>query len=452
MNFKSLLLKYEGNFPRYTSYPTAPYFSDKVNTDVYKNWLLSLEDNQEVSFYFHIPFCHQLCWYCGCFTKITQRYKPIKDYLGSLIGEIDVISKIIKNKNLQVCHIHFGGGSPNILSVEDFELLTQKIKDSFVIKNDAEIAIEIDPRTTDKSKIISYVKSGINRVSIGVQDFDSDVQLAINRVQDFDVVNNCINLCRQNGIDSINIDLIYGLPKQTIQSIIKTIDLSVKLNPSRIALFAYAHVKWKKKHMRLIFDEDLPDSSNRIEMYDVASNKIKEAGYFAIGLDHFSKENDEMYLAFVRKDLRRNFQGYSTDKSDVVIGFGISSIGYFKQGYVQNTLDFEEYKQNILDNKLAVKKGIAINKEDKIRKFVIDSIMCYMSVDLKMVCAKFNLSDEHFISEIAKLKVLQEDGLITFNNNVITVNSKAVQICRVVSSVFDQNYDNSEILRYSKSI
>ena len=179
MNFKNLLLKYEGNFPRYTSYPTAPHFSDKVNSDVYKNWLLSLEDNQEISLYFHIPFCHQLCWYCGCFTKITQRYKPIKDYLDSLIGEIYVILKIIKNKNLQVYHIHFGGGSPNILSVEDFELLTQKIKDSFVIKNDAEIAIEIDPRTNDKSKIISYVKSGINRVSIGVQDFDSDVQLAI---------------------------------------------------------------------------------------------------------------------------------------------------------------------------------------------------------------------------------------------------------------------------------
>lgn len=433
-----VILKYDKQVPRYTSYPTAPHFSAKVNSDVYVNWLKNLPQQESTSLYIHIPFCKQLCWYCGCYTKATKSYAPVEDYSHILAREIQLVAEILSQKNHKVSHIHFGGGSPTILLPEGFEFLMNIIKDKFEISDSAEIAIEIDPRNINEEKISSYAKAGINRVSIGVQDFNPRVQLAINREQSFDVVYDCVKLCRKYGIKSVNLDLIYGLPKQSLEMVKKNIDYSMLLNPDRIALFSYAHVQWKKKHMRLINEEDLPDSANKLKMYKAAAEKLHQEGYVSIGLDHFAKKSDSMAKAFGDEKLKRNFQGYSTDTADNVIGLGVSAISYLPFGYAQNTLDFAEYEKNILRGNLAIVKGIEIDEEDKMRKRIIDELMCYMEVDLKVICDSFGLEKNYFEKEVSELEELKQDGLIRIKNNVIKINLAAPQIARVVCCVFDK--------------
>jgi oxygen-independent coproporphyrinogen-3 oxidase len=327
--------------------------------------------------------------------------------------------------------------------------LIKTIRSEFEIKKDAEIAIEVDPRNVNEEKVATYAKAGINRVSIGVQDFNLEVQKAINREQSFDVVYDCVKLFRKFHINNINLDLIYGLPKQTLEMVKKNIDFSMLLKPSRIALFAYAHVQWKKKHMRLIDENDLPGGENKLAMYQAAAKKLNEEGYFSIGLDHFAKSDDSMFEAFHEEKLKRNFQGYSTDNANCIIGFGASAISYLPSGYAQNTLDFEEYKKNILSEKLPVIKGVEINKEDKIRKKIIDELMCYMEVDLKKICEEFSLPKNSFNQEIELLENLKSDGLVRIKNNKIKINLAAPQISRVVSSVFDKFFQ-PEAQRHSK--
>lgn len=438
-----IILKYDNQIPRYTSYPTAPHFTTEINGDVYTDWLQSLPSEETLSLYIHIPFCQKLCWYCGCYTKITERYAPVEDYTYVLIRELRIVSDLLIQKNHKVSHIHFGGGSPTILLPETFKNLMKTIRSGFVIADDAEVAIEVDPRTINEEKISTYAEAGINRVSIGVQDFNHDVQLAINREQSFDLVYDCVKLFKKHGIKNINLDLIYGLPKQTVEGIKKNIDYAMLLHPNRIALFAYAHVQWKKKHMRLINEDDLPDNVTRIAMYQAAAEKLKQEGFVSIGLDHFAKSSDVMTEALKNKKLKRNFQGYSTDTADSVIGFGASAISHLPFGYVQNTLNFEEYKKNILDKKLPTVKGIITGEEDKLRKRIIDEVMCYMEVDLNVICNSFNRPQDYFGNEIKALDELEKDGLITIRNNVIKVHPNAPQITRVVSSFFDKFFEPS---------
>ncbi len=444
------ILKYSSQVPRYTSYPTAPNFSAGIDSNTYISWLKDLGQEETLSLYIHIPFCQQLCWYCGCYTTITQRYEPIENYANILEQEIRLVGEILRQKKHRVSHIHFGGGSPTILTPDSFKFLMATIRAEFEIAQDAEIAIEVDPRNVDEDKIKTYFECGINRVSLGVQDFNQEVQAAINREQSFDLVRDCVKNFRKHGIKNINLDLIYGLPKQTVEMVKNNIDYSLLLDPDRIALFAYAHVGWKKKHMRLIEESDLPDDSTRIKMYKSAAEKLQRSGYLSIGLDHFAKPSDTMVQAFRDEKLKRNFQGYSTDTSDNIIGFGVSSIGYLSGfGYVQNTLDFKEYEKGILTRKLAISKGIKISKEDQIRKKIIDEIMCYLEVDLKEISAFFDLPENYFGAEIAKLEDLKKDGLVRVKNNVIKINVATPQISRVVCSIFDKFFESSA-QKYSK--
>ena len=364
------ILRHDRQIPRYTSYPTAPHFNSSINSEIYTSWLKSLPADETLSLYFHIPFCRQLCWYCGCFTKITRHYAPIEDYANILAREIRLVSDLLKAR--KVCHLHFGGGSPTILLPETFRHLMQIIRAKFEIEKDAEIAIEIDPRNVSEEKISCYAKEGINRASIGVQDFNHETQLAINRKQSFELVYDCVKLLRKYGIEQINLDLIYGLPKQTFTTIKKSVNYSLLLDPSRISLFSYAHVPWIKRHMRLIDKNDLPSNLEKITMFKTATQELQNGNYLLIGLDHFVRKDDEMLLAFQNKKLKRNFQGYTTDKASSLIGFGASSISFLPFGYVQNTSGISEYRADILNKKLPAIKGIAISDEDKIRKRIID--------------------------------------------------------------------------------
>lgn len=446
----SKILKYDAQVPRYTSYPTAPHFSSAVDGKIYHDWLKDLPEDEPLSLYFHIPFCQQMCWYCGCYTKITKRYAPVEDYAHLLIREIKIIADIFSQKR-KVAHIHFGGGSPTILLPETFTKIMEAVQKNFVISKDAEIAIEVDPRSVNEEKIMNYAQMGVNRASLGVQDFNLEVQRAINREQPFDLVYDVVKNFRKHGINDINLDLIYGLPKQNLEGMKRNIDFALLLNPTRFALFSYAHVPWMKKHMRLINESEMPSAMEKLEIYEAAAQKLKEAGFVAIGLDHFAKEDDMLNKVFLQKNMRRNFQGYSSDRAENIIGFGASSIGYLSSsGYVQNISDFGEYEKKILANELPISKGIKITNEDRMRKKIIDELMCYMSVDLAQISAEFGLPQNYFAQEIEYLRDLQKDNLVKFENNKIEINAEAPQIARVVSSFFDEFFLRDENKKHSK--
>lgn len=429
------LLANSKQLPRYTSYPTAPHFHP-LSGEEYGAWLATVSPKEAVSLYLHVPYCKKLCWFCGCHTRITEQYDPVSRYVPLLVREMELIAQTLGRKQ-SVKHIHWGGGSPSYLKPQDFVACMVALASRFDVAGDAEIAIEIDPRNVSEAQVASYAKSGINRVSIGVQDFDTSVQEAINRIQPFRMVYDLIAQCRSYGIENINLDLIYGLPKQSLESIRKTIELVLHIQPERVSLFGYAHVPWKKKNIRLIEEDSLPDEALRLALFAEARNMLTEAGYIAVGLDHFAKPTDSMAVALGNHTLRRNFQGYTTDNSTTLIGLGASAIGNFAQGYAQNNLSLEEYAAAIEGGVLPIVRGFAVSNEDVLRRSIIEQIMCYMQVDLTNICKKHNTPIHSLDAPVAALRYMQEDGLIAFNDSVIKINPAFPQAARMVSAVFD---------------
>ncbi len=444
-----LLNKYSRAIPRYTSYPTAPHFSDKITNIAYKSALQTLPDGQNLSLYIHIPYCDTLCWFCGCHTKITQKYQPIAQYLTALKAEMTTIAGLFNDQetHLPVTHIHFGGGSPTILSPHDFKGLMAHIKQLFSIKNQAEIAIEIDPRDIKDEMLVAIASSGINRISIGVQDFDPEVQQAINRIQTYDETKQIIDRLKQLGIDKVNIDIIYGLPKQTTEKIIDTAKKSIALGAERIALFGYAHVPWMKTHQKLIKDDDLPQIQQRYIQAESVANLFKNNGFAHIGLDHFAKYDDPMAIADKHHKLKRNFQGYTTDEATALIGFGASSISSLPNGYFQNQPSIPSYIKTANQHEITTIKGIILSIEDHVRRDMIEKIMCNLQIsqtEVIEICIKHNYKNQQKMLELLdNLNNLEADGLVikTHDKNQ---NSQSYKIpatkrafLRVVAAQFD---------------
>jgi oxygen-independent coproporphyrinogen-3 oxidase len=421
--------------PRYTSYPTAPHFHEGVGAAEYGKWLEAIEDGAEASIYLHIPFCKKLCWFCGCHMAVVNSYDPITKYVELLKQEISLVAKRVRS--LKVKHIHFGGGSPTILKPDDFLGVMKLLGNSFNILDDAEIAVEIDPRTLSEATIAAYAKAGVTRVSIGVQDFNENVQKAVNRIQPFGTVFRVKQMLNDYGITKINMDLMFGLPHQTVASLLETIDLTLTLNPDRIALFGYAHVPWMKKNQQIIDETALPDTATRAEMIDMAKNHLQNSGYKSIGIDHFAKDNDELSIAAEKQTLKRNFQGYTTDESKILLGFGVSAIGSLPQGYIQNISSSREYRTSIQNGSLPIKRGIATSKEDELRRAIIESLMCHMYVDLDKMKKQYNLPNIDFSNELESLSPFQDDGLLEINNDIITINEEGRMLLRVIASNFD---------------
>lgn len=430
------LLKHNQPVPRYTSYPTAPNFIQKFAEGSVSDWLQSVEPGQPVSLYFHVPFCKKMCWYCGCNTKATAQYQPVEDYLVYLRKEIDLVSRHHQGR-LDIAHIHFGGGSPSYIRPGDFIALMDHIRSRFNLLPDAEIAIELDPRETSEAKIAAYAKAGITRASLGVQDFNRTVQKAINRVQPLHLVYEAVETLRQYGISAISFDLLYGLPNQTVASVKQSASLAAALNPGRVALFGYAHVPWMKKHMRLIDEENLPGALSRLEQFDVARQTLRDKGYQEIGLDHFVRSDDEMANAHKARRLQRNFQGYTTDGAGILIGLGPSAISSYGDGYSQNTPDLRGYIERIKEGRLPVAKGIEITRDDRLRRDVISSLMCYGEVDLADIVAEHDCGEPDFSDELNSLTELVTDGLVKVDGSRVSVIKNAPQACRLVAAVFD---------------
>ncbi|MGX1199007.1 oxygen-independent coproporphyrinogen III oxidase [Parvibaculum sp. MBR-TMA-1.3b-4.2] len=445
-----LIEKYDLRVPRYTSYPTAPHFGPSVDGGTYARWLSELEPTAPLSLYLHIAYCAEMCWFCGCHTKATHKYAPVADYLDAVQAEAKLIAGKLPAR-MKVDHVHFGGGSPTLLKADDFAQTLAQLREFYNVTLDADIAVEMDPRTATEDYVRAMAKAGVTRASIGVQDFDERVQKAINRIQPYDVTARVIGWLRDAGISAINMDLVYGLPYQTVESVTEMARLAAGLNPARIALFGYAHVPWMKPHQKLIPEEALPDMAERWAQYEATADALLEAGYVRVGLDHFAHPDDPMAEAAKAGALHRNFQGYTTDEAPVLIALGASGIGSLPQGYVANEIAIERYKETVRAGELPITRGIAVNGDDKLRREIIEKLMCDMNVDLAAIAGLHGLDPDAFDPELAALEPLEADGIVLRDGSRLVITEEGRPLMRAVCAVFDR-YLEAGGARHSKAV
>ncbi|MEO0620817.1 MAG: oxygen-independent coproporphyrinogen III oxidase [Pseudomonadota bacterium] len=368
--------------PRYTSYPTAPHFRDGFEPDLYARWLTEIGKDKPLSLYLHIPFCDELCWFCACRTQGTRRYAAVSRYLDALEVEIRLVAATLGGER-PISHMHWGGGSPTVMQPDDICRLSALMRKQFPGVASAEFAVEIDPRDMTEERLDALMAAGMTRASIGVQDFDEDVQRAIGRMQGQALTADVMRGLRARGIDSINIDLLYGLPRQTEASLARTIEQVVELAPDRLALFGYAHVPWMAKRQRMIDGADLPGLDARRAQSDLARRLLARAGYHSIGIDHFAKPGDGLAIAATEGRLRRNFQGYTVEDAEILIGLGASAIGSLPQGYVQNEPSTADYQRCVQAGRLPVRRGISLSLDDRMRRDAIEGILCDFALDIE---------------------------------------------------------------------
>lgn len=422
--------------PRYTSYPTAPHFSEMVDARTYRHWLSQVPEDAEASLYLHVPFCRSMCWYCGCHTTITRHDEPILDYLEVLRREIAMVSCVPAHR-LAVGHVHFGGGTPTLLRPEDFLALMDLLRLRFRLRPDAEVAVEIDPRTLARPMAAALGAAGVTRASLGVQSFDPKVQQAINRIQSFEQTAAVTDGLRAAGVSGVNLDLIYGLPHQTVASCIETVARCLDLRPDRFAVFGYAHVPGFKPHQRRIDEAALPGAAERHAQAEAIADALQGAGYRRIGLDHFAHPDDPMARALDAGTLHRNFQGYTTDGGDLLLGFGASAIGRLPQGYVQNAVVLGSYAKRVMAGELATLKGIALSEDDRLRAELIERVMCDFQVDVAAVCARHGRDAAGFLAELRGLDQLVSDGIAVREGGSVRVPEPARPLVRTVAACFD---------------
>ncbi|THV20186.1 oxygen-independent coproporphyrinogen III oxidase [Peteryoungia ipomoeae] len=426
----------ESRLPRYTSYPTAPRFSASIGAGTYRDWLMAVPQAEPVSLYLHVPFCRSMCWYCGCHTTITQKDAPILDYLTVLKQEIGLVAKTIGRRQ-EVSDIHFGGGTPTIITPEEFLDLTATLTAAFGIGATTELAVEIDPRTLTVEMAEALGTAGITRASLGVQSFDPKVQKAINRIQSAEQTATALSNLRKAGARSVNFDLIYGLPHQTVESAIDTARIAAAMRPDRFAVFGYAHVPAFKKHQRLIDTAALGDAHERHAQAEAIAATLCEAGYRRIGLDHFALPEDQLSIAADHRALHRNFQGYTTDNASTLIGFGSSAIGRLAEGYAQNDVAIGRYANLISSGELATSKGYRLTQEDRVRAFIIERLMCDFQIDFAAMPDGFALPDESIGADNLPLQGLLAEGIVNWRGDMLTVDTEHRFLVRTVASCFD---------------
>ena len=443
------LLEYlDRRIPRYTSYPTAVQFGPGVDAQVYERWLKALPNAASVSVYLHVPFCAELCLYCGCHTTVARRYEPIAAYVELLVREISLVGSFLTQPT--VTKIHWGGGTPTILWPPDLLLVTEAVRTNFTVTPATETAIEIDPRSLTREHISALAKMGVTRASLGVQDFEPRVQQTIRRTQSFEQTARAADGLRDAGITGINLDLMYGLPHQTVATIANTSHQALALEPDRMALFGYAHVPWMKRHQKLIPEDALPGSSERFEQSRTAADIFADAGYRRIGLDHFATGADQLAKHQREGKLRRNFQGYTTDDSPNLIGFGPSAIGSLPDGYVQNTPSMAAYREAIIAGHPATARGFALTPEDRLRGAIIERLMCDLRVDIAELCVAHDADADQFAAELGKIDQLANDGIVERSGSKIKVREHARALVRAVCSVFDAHASDDNA-RYSRA-
>jgi oxygen-independent coproporphyrinogen-3 oxidase len=431
-----LVRRHSKPVPRYTSYPTAPHFHAGIDRVSYAEWLKSVPADTALSLYIHVPFCDRLCWFCGCHTKQVARYEPIAAYVPVVMREIETVARLLDGRG-RVTALHLGGGSPSMLKRADLGGFADLIRQRFSIDSDFEFSIEIDPNDMVEERYDDLAAAGVNRVSIGVQDFDPRVQQAINRLQSFEQTAAVVEGMRARGVASVNLDVLYGLPHQTLEGLESTIAQSLSLRPDRLALFGYAHVPWLKTHQRLIPEAALPGVMERFDQSMAAAQQIRAAGYEAIGIDHFALPGDKLAQSAQGKRLHRNFQGYTTDAAPALIGFGASAIGSLPQGYVQNQVPTGEYVRQVNEHGLATARGVALTPEDRMRRWVIERLMCDFAVPLDELMQRFGWRAEAVAAEMLGVALEDHDGLVEIDEKCFAMTNKGKPFVRSIAAAFD---------------
>jgi oxygen-independent coproporphyrinogen-3 oxidase len=419
--------------PRYTSYPSAQHFEEAVPQEKYARWLAELPERTPLGLYVHIPFCEKMCWFCGCHTRMTRRYEPVAAYLDEMEKEIALFTT--HAARMQLSALHFGGGSPTLLTLRDLGAVMRRMREHFSFAPHPEFALEIDPRGFSRAKAEGYAALGINRVSLGVQDTNEAVQKAIGRIQPWETVEHACAWLREAGIHRINLDLVYGLPHQTLARLLETITRVIAVRPPRIALFSYAHVPWVKKHQRLIDEAWLPSPEEKYRMFLHASDALEAAGYAAVGIDHFALPEDPLATAWREGTLRRNFMGYVADGAEAVLGLGISSISQLPQGYAQNTLRHAEYARALAEGRFPLARGYHMTDEDTAAKILIDALMCTLEADAG--------------TPPEALRPLEEAGILSLDGGKVRVFPQFRMLARVAAAAFDRHLDTRKF-RYSR--
>lgn len=447
----ALIKKYDQSGPRYTSYPTANNFSAFNQADYQQQVALSNERGGPLSLYVHIPFCDTVCFYCGCNKVVTKDKTKAEPYLQAIFKEIDKHGALFDASRV-VEQMHFGGGTPTFLSNEQILRLSDKLQSAFNFSESGEYSIEIDPRGVDESTIKALAKARFNRISLGVQDFNEGVQKAVNRIQSFEQTKTVIDSARANGFESVSIDLIYGLPKQSVDTFKTTLDQVAELRLDRISLFNYAHLPTLFKPQRRINVDELPSSDEKLDIFKYSMDRLLALGYVYIGMDHFALPEDELALAQQQGQLYRNFQGYSTHADCDIVGIGLSSIGQVGDSFSQNEKNLEQYYQVLEADSLPIIRGQRIDTEDKIRRAVIMDLICHFKLDFAKVEREFNLSfAKHFESELLNLEEMASDGLIALDQDGIVVMDRGRLLIRNICMVFD-TYLATSTAQFSKTI
>lgn len=423
--------------PRYTSYPPAPTFHAGVNADVYAQALGRLGATESVSLYLHVPFCHALCLYCGCHTTVTQRADRVSAYLSALKAETKMQAALIGRKQ-PVSHLHFGGGSPNIVEAEALHDLFAHLRAYFDFRACREIAMELDPRLVTQEQVETLAACGVTRVSLGVQSFDAHVQQAVHREQPYENVTQVCAWLRAAGITSINFDLMYGLPLQSAETIIETARQTLALAPDRVSFFSYAHVPQLKPHQRTLEQYPLPDKYALLDQEDAGRQALLSGGYAAIGMDHFAKVGDPLLKARDEGRLHRNFQGYTDDEAATLIALGASGISQTYRAFYQNEKDIAVYEAQIGEGKLTTVRGIQLSDDDALRADLIEALMCAMQCDLGALCKAHHVDKDMFAEEMLRLQPFIEAGVAKMEGDVLSLATPRRMAVRVLCHLFDR--------------
>lgn len=438
MDQKAQLAKlglFDAKVPRYTSYPTAPHFGKATDSAQFSSWMSSITPGSSISLYVHVPFCRRLCWFCACRTQGTQSNAPVAAYVEVLKAEIALLRQQLP-EGITLSRLHWGGGTPTLLSAEQIRDLAAAVTEAFPLAPYAEFSVEIDPNEVGDRRLDALAQAGMNRASVGVQDFDSTIQQAIGRIQSFETTKQAIDMLRSHGISSLNADILFGLPHQTPERMTESVQKLLSLTPDRAAVYGYAHVPWMARRQSMIRSDTLPTPEARLELFETARQLFLWDGYIEIGIDHFSRPEDGLAIARRNGRLRRNFQGYTDDPAEVLIGIGASAISRFPQGYAQNAPGTSEYIRAIRAGRFATARGHAFQGEDLLRARLIEALMCDLRICRQEILSGFDVAPAR-LDALLSSTAAAFPGMLTLSPAGLEIKPEARPLTRMIARSLD---------------
>ncbi|MFN4155811.1 MAG: oxygen-independent coproporphyrinogen III oxidase [Paracoccaceae bacterium] len=432
---------FDARVPRYTSYPTAPHFGSSVDPAQFTAWIEAIPEGSPISLYLHVPFCRRLCWFCACRTQGTQSEGPVVAYADTLLAEIAMLRRHLP-RGVTLSRLHWGGGTPTLLPADQIARLAAAVFDAVPLGAGAEFSVEIDPNEIDAARLDALAAAGMNRASIGVQDFDPLIQKTIGREQSYELTRDVAEMIRNRGVHSLNADILYGLPHQTTARIADSVQKLLTLSPDRVALYGYAHVPWMSRRQQMIPSDTIPTPQERLRLFETAAELFRWDGYVDVGIDHFARPSDGMAQALAAGTLRRNFQGYTDDTAPVLIGLGASSISRFPQGFAQNVSGTSDYTKAIRTGAFPTHRGHVFAGEDKMRARIIEALMCDFHVSRAEILRDFDVTAER-LDGLLQCAAAGFDGMVTLDDSGLTIPVRARPLTRMVARAFDA-YDQSK--------